>query len=223
MPEQKDQQDQPPINPQLKMAKIRDGKQFKALLNREILHSRNPERRRELLAMTFLGAPSREYFEPLISEEDWNKAVDTLDRFFRILAETFINSAHLYNATKHGLAVNADPMTIELGDETDGVLLRSQGQSISYLETVRKGKNREEWQETTEWIDVERSIVLCYVACVLIDWLWRIARKRYLGANDASIKFKMLTWLDMNDLTGKKEEPINGIVVSRMSQPVQDV
>lgn len=113
------------------------------------------------------GPPSR------TSRDLWRKGLENLVKW-SWYAQHFLD-ATVYNAAKHGLAVQPGEAAFQLGDDE---LISRSGPAIEYLE-VRDEYGRRRWHRTTQWVDVGHSLAYVFVACRLMKGLMDVARARY--------------------------------------------
>jgi len=115
-------------------------------------------------------------------------ALSATERLTRLLAGRYLRQSNVYNAVKHGLAVQASTATISLsraGSPTPG--FSAGGPAINLLE-YRATKTLREWRQRTEWISVPSNLWLTHLALTQLQTLWDVARARYTGADITRIE-----------------------------------
>lgn len=142
------------------------------------------ERKRNVAAV-FFGTPDRTNLRPTPAEVDWNAGLQNVATWLAWYAAHFLD-AGVYNAAKHGLAVQAGNAAFQLGDDE---LMSRSGSSLEYVESYKDDSGRRRWRRTTQWLDLDRWIGYIFMACRLMKGLMAVARARYTAA--------VLTHLDL--------------------------
>ena len=171
----------PPPCPSLDLARLRTISQFKDQVRHRFGSDSNPGETANLdaVARVFHGSPARETLTPAPPADLWEKSLANIESYLRAFARQHLDSAPLYNAAKHGLAVTPTETGIQWGD---GSLVKVEGPAIQYLEVRRDDHGRPRWQQVTHWVKADRQMALAFRTCQLIDMLWEVARHRYLAA-----------------------------------------
>jgi hypothetical protein len=177
--------DTPPC-PWLEMAGETIFWQFKDRVDREIVQHQRPGVLEAQAALAFLG---RREAGPAEDLDVWTDAAQNLAAFLRTVAERWLKEANVYNTMKHGLAVLPGNALFQLLDEDGKPLRLGEGVSVEFLEPTRWEAGRRYWQLTTKWLDVQESLGLVEIACMMIDSLWSVARCRYVGSPAAGQVF----------------------------------
>lgn len=170
----------PPPCPWLELARMRSFERFKTTV-RETFLEKEPSDRVGDIADVFFGGSDRTGISPEPSVESWEKALGNVDRFLVYYANHFLADAHLYNAAKHGLAVQPGEQAIRL--DVPGAPITAEGMALQFLE-VKDDK----WQQTVAWVHPELSVVYTLTAIDLIEQLWTIARVRYTGSGETELQ-----------------------------------
>lgn len=162
-----------PPCPWLKMAEERSFAAFKGRVDK-LGEDLAAQRRHDELATVFFGTSDRAALHPEPREDLWHEGLENLVKWMSWYAQHFLD-ANVYNAAKHGLAVQPGEAAFQLGDDE---LISRSGPAIEYLE-VRDEHGRRRWHRTTQWVDVGRSLAYVFMACRLIKRLMDVARARY--------------------------------------------
>jgi hypothetical protein len=171
-----------PACPWLEMARVRSPGDFKKRVEKRFVKS-DPSQHCSDVALVFFGANMREKFTPIPEVGDWEQGIANVESFLRHYARHFLD-ADVYNALKHGLAIQAGEVGMQL-DEGD--LIKAEGTALEFLSIRRDQHDRQRWNMTTRWIEVDKAMSYVYVATSLIESMWGIARGRYLGEVPKSI------------------------------------
>ena len=170
----------PPACPWLELARMRSFEKFKTTVRETFLESDTSNRVGDI-ADVFFGGSDRTGINPEPSIESWEKALGNVDRFLVYYANHYLSDAHLYNAAKHGLAVQPGEQAIRL--DLPSAPISAEGMALQFLE-VKDDK----WQETVAWVQPDLSVVYTLTAIDLIEQLWTIARVRYTGSGETAIQ-----------------------------------
>ena len=111
-----------------------------------------------------------------IPEEKWEAGVANIAGWTRYLAARFLEDSSLYNAAKHGLALQAGVVSIAIGETGRSPAIGHEGPAISYLEK----DDEKDFDQVTRWLPTDGTCYLVAVAADLIRNLWAVARLRYL-------------------------------------------
>lgn len=144
---------------------------FKSRVKEEIIDRSVSSLTEQAVPLVFLGSLD-------VTDEQRTLACNTAS-FLRSFARTWLDEAHLYNAAKHGLAVVPGRASLALGD-TEGTLRSfGNGTAIDFLESGPWQDDVRQWSLTTVWTSAEETLVKIEVACMLINSLWAVARRRF--------------------------------------------
>lgn len=119
-----------------------------------------------------------------VPPEVWEEDGAVLAFLVRRAAELLVREANVYNATKHGLAVQARKSAIRLGSEDGpgGVILDHDGSSIRFLSRVGSdGNGLEDWRETVQFAFPSTNLTLAASFADEIDAVHAVARGRLFG------------------------------------------
>ncbi len=139
----------------------------------------------ELLRLVFRGGPDA---PPDVSDEMWAGDADVLRFLVHRAAELMANEANVYNATKHGLAVQPRKSGMRLGSEHDpaGVIIDHHGSSIRFLSKMpNSGGATQHWRETVQFAFPSHNLALAYAFADEIDAIHTVAKGRLLGQEGA--------------------------------------
>lgn len=141
------------------------------------------------------AGPVRQQASAVFLGRSWTSTPDPDDavlaateRLTRLLAGRYLRQSNVYNAVKHGLAVQAATATISLsraGSPTPG--FSAGGPAINLLE-YRDTETHREWRQRTEWISVPSNLWLTHLALTQLQALWDVARAHYTGADITRIE-----------------------------------
>lgn len=199
----------PPPCPWLELARLRSFVEFKKELN-EVFVDGSSEDRYEMIGVIFFGGTDRTELEPTPPEDLWDSSFRSIDKFLVRYASGLLSDAHLYNAAKHGLAVQPGEYGVRLETE---IPIAREGMALQYLE-VKDG----EWHRTVDWVIPELSLVYALTATDLMEQLWSVARGRYLGENDLDLRlFSEEIHKVLRDAETKSDDR-NPFVLRSMSQ-----
>ena len=163
-----------PPCPWLTMAEERSFAAFKQRV-RKLSEDLSQGRRRQELARAFFGHHDRYALAPTPPEDPWNMGIKNVATWLGWYADHFLD-ANVYNAAKHGFAVQPGEAAFQLGDDE---LISRSGPAIEYLETTTDDEGRVRWQRTTQWVDVERFMAYVFMAARLMKALMEVGRARY--------------------------------------------
>jgi hypothetical protein len=189
-----------PSCPWLSIARVRNPRQFKTMVEDRFLGDLSREERHRKLTEVFFGTSDRSGIDPCPPADLWEQGADNIESFLTHYARHFLD-ADIYNALKHGLAVRPGHASTQLDD---GALLKADGPAIEYLSIRDNTSGRPRWNLSTHWIEVDRSLSLTYLATKLMESLWTMARYRYLGDKPDSLD----AWVKpaYADVVGRLEE-----------------
>lgn len=163
-----------PEVPWMQVASVRSAGQFKSLVEEYA----QPEWSQELSAAHASVVLGRS----LGGQADLDQARVATSRLTRHLARLYLDRSSIYNAVKHGLAVQAGPASVSFHpDSRDVPSFSSGGTAITVLEYEDQGAERR-WFERTDWVDVRTNLCLTSLALVQMRCVWDVARARYRGA-----------------------------------------
>jgi hypothetical protein len=150
------------------------------MLQTEII-GQSPEARAAQVAAVFFGGEDREEFTPVPSQELWDGSIRAVERFLVRFAHSLLADAHLYNAAKHGLAVQ--PAEYGMRVDFPNMPAFRDGMAIQYLEV-----KDDSWYRTVQWVESEISATLVHSAADLMEQMWGVARGRYLGERGPGLR-----------------------------------
>ncbi|HYM58637.1 MAG TPA: hypothetical protein VES79_11805 [Solirubrobacteraceae bacterium] len=193
-----------PPSPWLALAGERHVAAFKAKVA-ELGEELGDEQRQGKLAAVFFGSVDRTDLQPTPDEETWNVGLRNVATWLAWYAAHFLD-AGVYNAAKHGLAVQAGESAFQFGD--DDLISRS-GPSLAYIEMREDARKRRRWRQTTQWLDLDRWLAYIFMACRLMKGLMNVGRARYTGAG--------LTHLDALGIPAFEQTVAGGIQFDKLS------
>lgn len=182
---------EPPLSecPVLEIARQRNPAAFKRKVEERFLNGLGQEERRRSVRIIFYGTNDRSVFRETPPDDAWNGGPDNIEHFLRYYAEAFVD-ADLYNAAKHGLAINPGEATVELADHEGEEILRAKGRAIEYLSEREEEDGVRTWTRATKWVDLELNVGFIFMATRFMESIWDIARARYCEQlPEAGIKF----------------------------------
>ena len=106
-----------PPSPWLEVARERQFARFKTRVRGRFVDDETTEADFEKVARLFFGSADRSKLGPTLDERPFREGIENIDRWLRFFASNFLDDAHLYNALKHGLAVNAGDWSASWADE----------------------------------------------------------------------------------------------------------
>jgi len=173
-----------PPAPWLALARDRSPEKFKAKVRRRFTDNNHlTEEDREVIATVFHGSSDLTSIDPPPPPERVAAGITNIDRWLRYFAREFLDYAPLYNATKHGLAIQPENAELTFSEaDADEAFLTMVGPTILYLEQ-REHEGRKKWSETTRWFSLEETLLASRIGIKMIEGLWDVARARYVGAN----------------------------------------
>jgi len=125
---------------------------------------------------------------PDVSDEAWEEDADVLLFLLRRAAELMANEANVYNASKHGLAVQPRKSGMRVGSEDHpaGVIIDHHGSSIRFLNKLPgSGGDTQHWRETVQFAFPSHNLALAYAFADEIDAIHTVAKGRLLGQEGA--------------------------------------
>jgi hypothetical protein len=176
--------------PWLELSKLRNFKRFKSAVDK--LRKLSEEDLTELVEAVIIGGASSD-------SNQHAAAVSAYRQIIRRAAHHVLDESNLYNAAKHGLALNAGrlsfTMTPESGDSTEVLhaTTLAEGGTLEYLESRDSAGDRI-WQLTTNMVDLPQLLTFAGVVCETIASLWSVARAMYLGDSSGRV------WLPQSSL-----------------------
>jgi hypothetical protein len=131
--------------------------------------------RKELLARVFYGQAGPPDGP---SEFEWSQSLENIEAWLIHYARWFLDESNLYNAAKHGLAVQGGETSMKLDA---GDLIGASGPSLSYIEEWRATPAaRRRWHRTTRWLQPDSAAAEIFLATQMIQSIWLIGRARYV-------------------------------------------
>jgi hypothetical protein len=172
-----------PPTPWLVLARERSPEKFKAKVrHRFVTTERLGQADQEALTAVFHGSSDLSWFDPPPPVDRLAAGIKNIDQWLRYFAREFLDYAPLYNALKHGLAIQPGNAELEFSvDNVELPFLTMVGPTILYLEQ-REHENRKVWSESTRWFSFEETLLACQFGIKMIEALWDVARVRYVGA-----------------------------------------
>ncbi|MFJ3439880.1 hypothetical protein ACIPM2_01670 [Streptomyces sp. NPDC086081] len=155
-----------PECPWLEIARLTKFSEFK----RRVAQLRDHSIPREHIGRIFLGSVPDQH------DDERQLLIGAIERLLRIVARRTLEDAHLYNSSKHGLAVVSGPASLTITSDQTGASFDSSGPSISFLEL---SGDRTKWCRTTRWLPAQQSLWLTNLVITEMRALWEIARARY--------------------------------------------
>jgi hypothetical protein len=127
-----------------------------------------------------------------VSEEDWDASLDNIEQWLTHFAEWFVDDAHVWNAVKHGLAIQSGEPSMQVttpADEAEGrdpPLIHAKGPAVTYLARRYPGSRRDQklWHISTRWtrpFTIAHLMGEIHMACSLLRSIWQVGRGRYLS------------------------------------------
>jgi len=135
----------------------------------------------DAMASVFYGLTSPPEGWP--ASDEFKASIENVGSWLRHYSGVFLEGAHLYNAAKHGLAVQPGTAVLRIAETDAGApFMSATGPSLSFLELDEK----KHWKWTTQWPSLELSVFSTLFACRLIENLWAVARLCYLDEKPPS-------------------------------------
>lgn len=145
----------------------------------ERLLTMDPSGRRTTIFQCLAGPIEGDYSED--EQARRHSFASALDAWLVHLATEVLDSRDLYNAAKHGLAVRAANMDLNVGMTQDQATLNVlSGPTLEHLVHTRHDDLRA-WHRRRRWVDVEVMWVDAMVAATLLQTTWEVGRRRLLG------------------------------------------
>ena len=119
-----------------------------------------------------------------VSEELWAEDAEVLQFLVRRAAELLARESNVYNATKHGLAVQPRKSGLRLGSEEDprGVIIDHHGSSIRFLNKMPSTeRDIQQWRETIQFAFPSINLAIASAFADEIDAVHAVAKSRLLG------------------------------------------
>ena len=164
--------------PWVEIAKLRNFAEFKRRVA-ELRDSLSEPEVMNDLEEVFMWAHEPAAF-PRVSEHLRASNQAGLRLMIEYAATVLLEDAPVYNAAKHGIAVLAGDVNLELEE-----VLRAEGPSLTTLEEIELDGARK-WAKRTRWVHPTRSLTTTFVIANMIRSLWESARGHYLGGGDPS-------------------------------------
>lgn len=182
-------EDQPPC-PWVEVSSLTDFSEFKDLIRSRFVDFAGSRQAEPQVARVFFGQ-SQHRPDIGCTEDEWKAAVENVAGFLRHFAGVLLDDASLYNAAKHGFAVNPTRSFIRIAAEGSNVAgFGHEGPSMQFLERTRY--NREgtrDWNLTTAWVRVRATLCFTDIALRLMANLWTVARAVYVASEDRNVWF----------------------------------
>ncbi|MEV1130534.1 hypothetical protein [Agromyces sp. NPDC049794] len=126
---------------------------------------------------------------PDVPEETWAEDAEVLQFLVHRAAELMARESNVYNATKHGLAVQPRKSAMRLGSEeaSGGVIIDHHGSSIRFL-SKQPGSDHgvQQWRETIQFAFPSINLAVASAFADEIDAIHTVAKGRLL-AEEGSI------------------------------------
>jgi hypothetical protein len=158
-----------PRVPWLTMDAIRGPGDLKGRVKR-LIADNNAESLRRGAGFVWLGDAEQATVE-------WVAATTTLAGYLNYFGHLFLDRAPVYNAAKHGLAVQAGDSRLSISGIPE---LTQEGPSLAWLASDLK-EGVQHLVVRNQWVDHQRELALFSVGCDLINGLWAVGRTRYVG------------------------------------------
>jgi hypothetical protein len=107
-----------------------------------------------------------------------------IEETMEIFAGDFLDGAARYNASKHGLAIQANEQNLRLGNEKIPEIMSAEGPALTYLEIRQTNKDREKWHRVIAWIDIDSRLTAIRIAAHLIEAIWGLGRRAATGEDE---------------------------------------
>jgi hypothetical protein len=96
--------------------------------------------------------------------------ITNIDQWLRYFAREFLDYAPLYNATKHGLAIQPENAELKFSESgAEQAFFTMTGPTILYLEQ-REHEGRKRWSQTTRWFSLEETLLACQMRMSGSSW-----------------------------------------------------
>lgn len=202
-----------PRCPWLELARERDFRGFKqdvaARFGADVVVT---DQHRSEVGTVFLGGPAPPPDGP--PADEWAEGIENIESWLRHFAALFLDDANLYNAFKHGLAVQAGEASLKIGDE--GEIVDMAGPSIEHLEVSDDPRR---WQRVIRWIRPERMAGEIFMAYRMIRNLWLVARSYYLPEAPHNVDLSLMRNPPYDEYR-RSENAGAGLVVRTMKIPL---
>jgi len=149
-----------PVCPPIALARMRDFQRFKTWVRTTLIDDQSELTR---------------YIRATLGDDDRDGRLALVGQYVRRIGQQFLD-ADAYNAAKHGFGVRGEHSRLVVSIE-DVTFADVSGAAITWLDdrAVRPVM-------TTCWYSVEGLLALSHACCQLVEQLWRVAQRRYLGA-----------------------------------------
>lgn len=118
-----------------------------------------------------------------VTDDVWAEDAEVLQFLVRRAAELLVKESNVYNATKHGLAVQPRKSAMKIGSETDplGVIVDHHGSSVRYLNKVPgQDVGIQHWRETIQFTFPSINLATATAFADEIDAIHAVAKCRLL-------------------------------------------
>jgi len=206
--------------PWLEVTRLRQPRVFPERVT-ELMKRLHTDETQDRLARIFYFRKDRNTPPEGIAEADWKDALDGITALLAECARRYKLEGGLYNSAKHGLSAVQGHAGMRFGNAESGdPLISADGTSLTILEVKQRAADgRRQWNETTHWIEADRTFALTYLLAQQIRNLWLVARRRYLsdpaGARLQPLSSSVLTQLLHRDIPA--DGPAYQFVVPSMS------
>lgn len=119
-----------------------------------------------------------------VPEDLWAEDAEVLQFLLRRAAELLARESNVYNAAKHGLAVQPRKSAIRLGAEEgpSGVVIDHSGSSIRFLNKMPGAEvDFQQWRETVQFVFPSINLAFAAAFADEIDAIHTVAKGRLLG------------------------------------------
>lgn len=162
-----------PDAPWLALVRERSFEAFKTRVRKHFLDDDEIEVRRTAMQHLFARHPASD-------DEQADQRLDEFGRYLAYLARVFLD-ADAYNAAKHGFALRGERSSLDVRVD-DLSVVEASGYSFEMLHAVPDPHGQRRWRLTERWYSIDVTVALIWLATALIENLWTVARRRYLGA-----------------------------------------
>jgi hypothetical protein len=172
-----------PPCPWLEVARERHFAAFKAKVRKRIVERVADDDYLDALARVFYGSADP---LPEITPDAWRDSLENIASWLRHFGRWFLDDAGIYNAAKHGLAIQADQLSFRImpTDQPDAGI-GADGDAVTFLQLDDEGR----WRIANRWIDLNELLVATWMATQLLGNLWMIGKWRYTEERPEQVKF----------------------------------
>jgi len=114
------------------------------------------------------------------SQDDLIEAQAVLQQFLQLVSRHYLDGGRMYNAIKHGFAVQSAHHRVTVGDPDDSdPFFEAAGETVTYLEHTSDDVGRH-WKLTTMMMSAEHALALATFVVTEVEALWTVAQQRYV-------------------------------------------